>query len=141
MKAIYILSGLFNFIFGCLFFYIFLLWMMGFLYIANGLNWIMDPTLDEGLLLPLLFITFVASVLYFPILIYANSQFSKKVGLNKARYIIFTMIIFSLGLFTFYQLDPFDHNMFVPEQTAHEDTFEKYSPNGTDVVYNKKALT
>jgi hypothetical protein len=68
MRALYfLLTGLFNFIFGCLFFLIIFSWIMAFIYIADAFGWIPDPTLEPGvdMLLFFLFVAIVLSVFIF----------------------------------------------------------------------------
>lgn len=102
MKTLYILmAGLFNFVFGFLLYFVFILWFMSFLYIADAFGWVIDPTLDEGLLLFFLLLAITASGIYFPILILVNSFFRKKIDIKKLHYVLLNSSILIIGLLLF----------------------------------------
>jgi len=97
-------AGLFNFVLGCLSFFVLALWFMSFMYIAEAFGWIIDPTLDEGLLLVFLFLSIVASGIYFPVLISINIKLWKKVNIRNLNYILFNSGILIIGLSSFFFL-------------------------------------
>ncbi|AOT70605.1 hypothetical protein Gferi_14110 [Geosporobacter ferrireducens] len=99
MKTIYILfSGLFNFIFGGLFFFVALSWMMTFMYVAESFGWIIDPTLDEGLFVVFLILSIFLSAIYLPALIFVNKNLWTKLQMKKLNFITFIFIFFILGV-------------------------------------------
>lgn len=102
MKTLYVLiSGLFNFIFGFLFFFVGASWLMTYIYIGESLGWIIDPTLDEGLLVVFMILSIVSSAIYFPTLIFVNKNFWTKLQMKKLNFITFMSIIFILGFASF----------------------------------------
>lgn len=102
MKKYYWYAGLLNFISGCLLFFVLSLWLMSFIYIADALGWIMDPTLDEGLLSIFLILALSVSFLYFPVLILTNMKLSRKVNLNDIHYALLAVAILVLGFTSFF---------------------------------------
>jgi len=104
MKKYLWLAGLINFLLGALSFFVLALWIMSFIYIAEAFGWIIDPTLDDGLLLLFLFLAIIISGIYFPILIFTNINLWKRVNMKKLHYLLFTSIILLFGLSSFYYL-------------------------------------
>jgi hypothetical protein len=68
-----------------------------YLYVAEALGRTLDPTLDEGLLIPVLFITISASVVYFSIIVLTNLYIWKKTQMKKIFFILIIFLSFSLG--------------------------------------------
>lgn len=71
--------------------------MLLYLYIAEALGWTLDPTLEKGLLIPILIATIFASLIYFSILVITNKYLWKKTQLNKLYFLILILVTFSLG--------------------------------------------
>jgi hypothetical protein len=67
------------------------------LYIAEALGWTLDPTLEKGLLIPILIATIFLSLIYFSILVITNKYLWKKTQLNKLYFLILILVTFSLG--------------------------------------------
>jgi hypothetical protein len=102
MSKFYWFSGLLNFIFGCLLFFVLSLWLMSFIYMAEISGWIVDPTLDEGLLPIFLFLSSGASLICLPLFVLFNTKLWNKVHLNRVKYAMFSGGILISGLlFTF----------------------------------------
>ena len=102
MSKLYWFSGLLNFIFGCLLFFVLSLWFMSFIYIAEISGLIVDPTLDEGLLPLFLILSSGASLICLPIFVFFNTKLWNKVHLNRVKYTLFAGGILISGLlFTF----------------------------------------
>lgn len=97
-------AGIFNFVSGILSFFLVFLWIMSYIYIAEAFGWIIDPTLDEGLLFVFLVPAIISSGIFFPILISNNIKFWKKINIKKLHYILFSTGILILGLFSFFFL-------------------------------------
>ena len=104
MKKYYCYVGLLNFISGCLLFFVLSLWLMSFIYIADALGWILDPTLDEGLLSIFLMLALSASLLYFPVLILTNMKLSRKVNLSDIYYALLAVTLLILGFTSFFSI-------------------------------------
>jgi hypothetical protein len=73
------------------------LFVLLYLYIAEALGRTLDPTLDEGLLIPVLIITIAASVVYFSIMILTNIYIWKKTPIKKFYFILIIFLSFLLG--------------------------------------------
>lgn len=71
--------------------------MLLYLYIAEALGWTLDPTLEKGLLIPILIATIFLSLIYFSILVITNKYLWKKTQLNKLYFLILILVTFSLG--------------------------------------------
>ncbi|MPW27222.1 hypothetical protein GC105_15745 [Alkalibaculum sp. M08DMB] len=104
MNKYFWLACILNLVLGALSFFVLALLIMSFIYIADALSWIIDPTLDEGILLLLLILSITISGIYFLILIFTNINLLKKIDMKKSHYIIFTLVILIFGLSTFYYL-------------------------------------
>ncbi|ANC77331.1 hypothetical protein ABE65_011160 [Fictibacillus phosphorivorans] len=87
----------FNLIFGYLFHYLFILFVLLYLYIAEALGWSLDPTLEEGLLIPVLFLTIVISIIYFSIIVLTNVCVWKKTKIKKIHFLFIIILTFSAG--------------------------------------------
>ena len=74
---------------------------MTFMYIAEPLGWIIDPTLDEGLLGAFMILSIAASVVYFPTLIFVNKLFWTKLQMEKLNFFTLISIFFILGFASF----------------------------------------
>ncbi len=101
MKKYYCFIAFFNFILGYILFYVLIPWVINFIYIAKSFGWIIDPTLDDGLLLPFLILGTFTSGLYFFILISINIILWKKVSMKKSQYVFFILVLFILGFLSF----------------------------------------
>lgn len=102
MSKLYWFSGLLNFMFGCLLFFVLSLWFMSFIYMAEISGWIADSTLDEGLLPLFLILSSGASLVCFPIFVFFNTMLWNKIHLNRVKYALFAGGILISGLlFTF----------------------------------------
>lgn len=102
MKKYYCYAGLFNYISGCLLFFVLSLWLMSFIYIAEALGWIMDPTLDEGLLSIFLILALTVSLIYFPALIVTNMKLSRKISLGDIQYALAAVTVLIIGFASFF---------------------------------------
>jgi len=69
-----------------------------YLYVAEALGRTLDPTLDEGLLIPVLFITIAASVVYCSIIVLTNKYIWKKTKIKKFYFILIIFLSFSFGI-------------------------------------------
>lgn len=69
-----------------------------YLYIAEALGWPLDPTLEDGLLIPVLIATTIASLLYFSVTVFTNIYLWKKTRLKKSYFLIIILVAFSLGV-------------------------------------------
>jgi hypothetical protein len=102
MKRHLLTAALFNTVMGGLSFFLIAAWGMSIIYIADTLNWIMDPTLEEGMLFAFLLIAFAVSAIYFPTLILANAGLRKGTTLSKLQYAGFAAAMLLFGLAAFY---------------------------------------
>ncbi|MGD6818767.1 hypothetical protein [Metabacillus sp. 84] len=92
------LTGLVNILAGFLFLYLSILWMITFMYAAEAFGWTLDPTLDEGLLLPCLMLSGTAIIFYFPALIMGNRHLRSKGKLGKPYDVLYFVMMFAIGI-------------------------------------------
>ena len=96
----FILHAVSNFLFGYVFQYMFVLFVILFLYISEALGYPLDPTLEKGLLVPFLFITAAAGLVYFPTVILTNMYCRKKIEWKWTPFLLLTFLFFSSGVFS-----------------------------------------
>ncbi|WP_369734618.1 hypothetical protein [Metabacillus sp. JX24] len=95
----FVLHAVSNFLFGSVFQYMFVLFVILFLYVSEALGYTLDPTLEKGLLIPFLFITAAAGFVYFSAVILTNMYYRKKIKLKKTHFLLLTFLFFSSGVF------------------------------------------
>lgn len=88
----------FNFIYGYLLQYILILYVLLYLYIAEAFSKTLDPSLDEGLLLPVLIGTIVVSLVYFSAIIYSNRFIWKRTQIKKIYFMVIVLVMFTTGI-------------------------------------------
>lgn len=87
-----------NFFYGYLLQYILILYVLLYLYIAEAFGKTLDPSLDDGLLLPVLIGTIILSLSYFSVIIFTNRFVWKRTKIKKSYFVVSVLLIFSLGI-------------------------------------------
>lgn len=91
-------SGVVNLLLGFSLIFVIGPWFMTVMYVGDAFGWIVDPTLDEGLLLPFLLLALAASGIYLPALVLANTSLRRKLDASRVRYFLFAAGMNVLGL-------------------------------------------
>lgn len=104
MRRYYWVAGLFNIFMGSMLFFVLAARLMSFLYVADALDWIPDPTLDAGLLPAFLIIAVTLSAIYLPAMIITNTGLRRRLQIRKSLHAYLAAGLHVRGLVGFHLL-------------------------------------